>query len=149
MQALPLRNVPFPFDVSLPWASNQEKFFVIPYASCYKGFFSLLSRISRIQLCILSVIHCAPLLSGEKILSRHFTPAPLQVIFCYVHLYILCYQCSCGGPHGWNVLMKSLFQAKVCESFIPPVLKSLPFPSLVLVFFPCYYSNTYWLLGKQ
>lgn len=86
MQALPLRNVPFPLDVSLPWASNQEKFFVIPYASCYKGFFSLLSRISRIQLCILSVIHCAPLLSGEKTLSRYFTPAPLQVIFCWCSL---------------------------------------------------------------
>lgn len=81
-------------------------------ASCYKGFFSLLPGI---QLCISSIISCAPLLSGKSTLTKKFTPAVLQASFCDVRLYITCVTSAavvhrasrCGASFKPN-FMKSL-----------------------------------------
>lgn len=147
MKVLSLRNEPSHFAVS----SNQVTSVPYPLLLAAGDFFPLLPEI---QLCILSVTRCAPLLSGESTRSGYFIWLCSRPFVCGcgcgcgVHLRITCYRWSCGALPDWSTLVCCLFQDKVCEGFILAIHKSLLFPSLMPGFFPSYYSNDYWILTK-
>lgn len=83
MKVLSLRNEPSHFAVS----SNQVTSVPYPLLPAAGDFFPLLPEI---QLCILSVTRCAPLLSGESTRSGYFTLAVLQALCVCVWVWVWC-----------------------------------------------------------
>lgn len=87
-QALCLRNEPSHFAETLPWAKWPGNIWAKPRGNLCFLLQGILLLAAWIQLCISSVIPCAPLLSGKSILTRKFSPALLQASFYDVLLYI-------------------------------------------------------------
>lgn len=83
IKVLSLRNEPSHFAVS----SNQVTSVPYPLLLAAGDFFPLLPEI---QLCILSVTRCAPLLSGESTRSGYFTLAVLQALCVCVWVWVWC-----------------------------------------------------------
>lgn len=124
MKVLSLRNEPSHFAVS----SNQVTSVPYPLLLAAGDFFPLLPEI---QLCILSVTRCAPLLSGESTRSGYFTLAVLQALCVCVGVVFICALHATGGA-----VVLYLTGAPWCAAcFKTKFVKALSLPSTN----PCYF----------